>query len=115
MPTPAKTTIKRMATPRSQWRIPECDRAGRSRKAAMQKHARATTSERASRLKHERRTNTAAAAKRIDVRFLITCTLMRLGIRQTCLSPHFGMIGQQTPALDETFLFIKSGFTKSQA
>ena len=36
-------------------------------------------------------------------------------IRQTCLSPRFGMIGQQTHTPDKAFPFINRRYTKSQA
>jgi len=32
-------------------------------------------------------------------------------IRQTCLSPHFGMIGERLGAADESFGFIEASFT----
>jgi hypothetical protein len=35
-------------------------------------------------------------------------------IRQTCLSPHFGMIGQQIPTADEAFPFINRAYTRSE-
>ena len=35
-------------------------------------------------------------------------------IRQTCLSPHFGMIGQQLDAADATFPIINRTFTQPQ-
>jgi hypothetical protein len=41
--------------------------------------------------------------------------LLQQVIRQTCLSPRFGMIGQRFPAADEAFPFINRYFTKSEA
>ena len=74
------------------FRVTVCNFGLRNRQAATQK-------QRAEREDGESRAHIAIAEQ---------------GIRQTCLSSHFGTIGQQTPAADEAFPFINRTYTRPE-